>query len=585
MIGKFKKVLLTSCFVVVACEAELIETSFAADPLPSPAASVPTAPAYEHVTSHLDPNGSLYLYWNTEKLLGEIDNRLQSVKEETLAHATLSESKRVQFESGFELLRHFLLNSGLEAMKAFGVSSAPTDNGLFLSKAFLYVPDRSGYLWSSFAKPPHDFTFLKMIPENTEAFGFIDFDLAEFWSGLSKDLAASGIPDITNALQQLPAQTKAVAGMSLDDLLGSLGDQVGLIVTLDPQKTTVIPIGTNTAEIPEPAVALFLKLKNDKLFDRLDAIFSANPGVEKTDQPDLKLRVMTGNEPASYLTPALARYGDYMILSSSEKLVRSIIDANTGKSQGIRTSAEFNALSAGMPDKGNSAVYVGRRFQSTVATLQLKYNESQANVDDGERKFMKSVTALSSQIVSYKVGATTEDGWLSTAKTTKDLNGLLADGLMLTIQLMADSAAAELEHGRTGEGVQPQNALPPPQATPAVPAPQDNGAQNLPAQPNPALGAQPQMVQKARPPQGPKAKLAQIRMNLALLSGAKDQVVLQKSLKEGDPVSSEDLQPFLPAWPQPVAGETYEVGPVGQSPYATAPTAIGRIAAGQKIEP
>jgi hypothetical protein len=458
MTGNFKKALLTSCLLVVGCELVLLRTSSAADPNAPAVLSTAADSAYEHVASQLDPNGSIYVYWNTGKLLGGIDERLESVEVGTLSDASLSEAKKAQFEAGFNFVRHFLRNSGIEAVQAFGMSSRPAEPGLFLIRSFLYVPDRSGYLWSSFAKPPHDFGFLKMIPENTEAFGFFDFDLAVFWSGISKELAATGIPEITSSLQQLPAEIQAVAGMSLDDLLESLGDQIGFIVTLDSQKTAPISMGAAVAVIPEPAAALVLKVTNDKIFDRLDAVFSANSGVEKTDQPDLKLRVMTGKEPTDYLTPTLARYGDYVILSSSDTLVRGIVEANTGKSQGIKTSAEFKALSAGMPDKGNSAVYIGKRFQSTVAELQTRYNESQPTVDEPTRRILASLSRLSSEIASYKVSGTTADGWASTAKTTKDLNDILGAMLTIPAEALAQAAIADLERGGTTGGLQPQGA-------------------------------------------------------------------------------------------------------------------------------
>jgi hypothetical protein len=297
-----------------------------------------------------------------------------------------------------------------------------------------------------------------MIPENTEAFGFFDFDLAVFWGGISKELTATGIPKITSSLQQLPAEIQAVAGMSLDDLLESLGDQIGFIVTLDSQKTAPISMGAAVAVIPGPAAALVLKVTNDKIFDRLDAIFSANSDVEKTDQPDLKLRVMKGKEPTDYLTPTLARYGDYIILSSSDTLVRGIVDANTGKSQGIKTSAEFNALSAGMPDKGNSAVYISKLFQSTVAELQTRYNESQPTVDEPTRRILASLSRLSSEIASYKVSGTTADGWASTAKTTKDLNDILGAMLTIPAEALAQAAIADLKRGGTTGSLQPQGA-------------------------------------------------------------------------------------------------------------------------------
>jgi hypothetical protein len=511
MIGKLTKTLLISCFVVVVCDTELVRKSLAADPSSPSGAPAPANQAYEHVASQLDPNGSMYIYWNTERLLGELDNNLQAVKASALADANLSEVQLARFQAGFDLVRHILLNSGLEAIRALGVSYRKDDSGLYVAKGALYVPDRSGYLWGSIAKSSHDLTFLKMIPEQTEAFGFFDFDLATFWGGISKDLAASGIPELAAAVQQLPAQVQAGAGMSLDDLLGSLGDQIGVIVTLDPQKTVTIPLGANMEVIPEPAAALVLKLKNDKIFDRVDAIFSANPGVEKTDQRDLKMRVMKGPEPVNYLRPALARYGNYMILSSSDTLIQGIVDANTGKSEGIRSSAEFNALSAGMPDKGNSAVYVSKRFQSMIASIESRYNETQPSLDPPTKRILEGMYKISAEIASYKVSGTTDDSLVTIAKTTKDPNDILSAFCAILGEALAQAAITDLKQHRPPGDSEPQAPVAP-QPTPAQGTHEnDNGAQGAPAQPNSALANPPQMTQKTRPmqgglAQGPRAK-------------------------------------------------------------------------------
>lgn len=590
MIGKITKTLLTCCFVVVACETELIGISLGANPSSPGGAPPPANQAYEHVASQLDPNGSIYIYWNTEKLLGEIDNSLQAVKASALADANLTASQLAKFEAGFDLVRHILLNSGLEAIRALGVSYRKDDSGMYVGKGALYVPDRSGYLWGSIAKPSHDLTFLKLIPEKTEAFCFFDFDLGTFWGGLSKDLAASGIPEIVTAVQNLPTQVQASTGMSLDDLLGSLGDQIGVIVTLDPQKTTTLLSGPNPAVIPEPAAALVLKLKNDKIFDHVDAIFSTNPGVEKRDQPDLKLRVLKGPEPVNYLTPALARYGDYMILSSSDTLVQGIVDANTGKSQGIRSSAEFNGLSAEMPDKGNSAVYVSKRFQATVAAIEAQYNETQASLDPPTKRMLEAIYRISAEIASYKVTGTTDDSLVTVTKTTKDPNDILGAFCAIFSEAVAQAAITDLKRNNPSGDSEQQPPVAPQSTPPQGTDENDNGAQSVPAQPNPAVATPPQMTQKTKPPQGgllrgPRAKLTQIKMNLAFLSAAKDQVAKQKNLKDGDPVSREDLEAYLQMWPEPVAGEIYEVGPIGRPPYATATVAIGKLPAGSKIEP
>jgi hypothetical protein len=77
-----------------------------------------------------------------------------------------------------------------------------------------------------------------------------------------------------------------------------------------------------------------------------------NPKVEKIDEPDLRMRVLQGVEEIPYLRPTMARHGDYLILSSSEELVRGMVEVEAGKRQGIRSSPDFNELGGDYLKKG-----------------------------------------------------------------------------------------------------------------------------------------------------------------------------------------------------------------------------------------
>jgi hypothetical protein len=472
MTAHFTSLFLASCFLLVSAETALVRASQGADPVSGRpgAATEGDNGAFESVARHIDPSGSIYIYWNTEKLLGEIDQKLQSVRDAALTGSSLTADQKERLAHGFDLARRLVMNCGIEAVKAFGMSSRAMGSGYFLNKSFLFVPDQSGYLWGSFGKPSHDFGVLKMVPENTEGFAFFDFDLATFWEGLSKDVEASGNPELTNWRPKVQQEFQSTAGMSLDDFLGSLGDQVGLIVTLDPVKTTALPVGNTMIEIPEPAGALLWKVNNDKVFDRLDALLGTTPDIAKTDLPDLRMRIFKGNNPAPYLSPTLARYNSYLILSSSENLVGGIIDAGSGKTQGIRSSPDFNALSEGLPDKGNQVVYVGKRLQRVIASVQTAINDSQVATDPVLRSFVDQIAASSRETASYAVSGATADGWLSTAKTTTDVNDVLGDLLMAPAYFLANAVVQDLKRGGTSAEPQEQGTLPqPPLPEPTIP--------------------------------------------------------------------------------------------------------------------
>lgn len=49
-------------------------------------------------------------------------------------------------------------------------------------------------------------------------------------------------------------------------------------------------------------------------------------------------------------------------------------------------------------------------------------------------------------------------------------------------------------------------------------------------------------------------------------------------------MNRQDTEEYITDWPRSVVGEVYEIGAVGQPPYATAPVDLGGCRAGSKIE-
>ena len=550
--GRFSRVLLASCLLLAGGETGSLQISQAEESSPTASGLAPVKSAgpngqtsipakalsgasagqigYQRVAANLDRDGLIYLYWNAEKALGELDKRLGSVGETALSDPTLSPAENNSLRQKFDLGIRLLHNSGLQGVKAFGFSSREIEPGLFLNKSYTYLPDRSGFLWDTFAKAPHDFQFLKMIPENTEGFAFFDCDLALFWGAVSKELVSSEIPEAAKWQQHFSQQVQAFTGLSLDDVLASLGDQVGIILTLNRKTMVRIPVGGEQYELPEPAAALVWKVRNDKLFDRLDALFSLNPKVSKIDDPNLRLRVMEGVAELPYLTPTLARLGDYLIVSSSEKLVRGMMDAESGKPNGMRSSADFQTLSAGLPEKGNSVAYVAKSLQQTLSEL-LKFAQLRESANPLQEGMLARIFGLMTNAANYTVGGIAEDGWFTAGKTTKDANEIIGEFLTLPAYYLAAAAVDQLKQARGTE------------------------------------------------------KLVKIKKNLVDLRTAKDEAISERNLPEGQMLNRQDIEEYLTAWPDSVVGETYEVGIVGLPPFATAPVDVGEYRAGMKIEP
>jgi hypothetical protein len=523
MIGRFARVVLASCWLLAVGEIETLQSSRAEES--------PGNPAYQRVAANLDVGGVIYLYWSAEKALGELDKKLTFVRDLAVADPSLSQDEKHELQKNFDLGIRLILSSGLERVKAFGFSSREIEPGVFLNKTYTYLPDRSGFLWDTFAKSPHDFPSLKMLPENTEGFAFFDFDLAMLWGAVSKELVRSEIPQVAKWQQHVSQQVQAFTGLSLEDLLGSLGDEVGIIVTLDPKTTVKIPFGNEQFDMPEPAAALVWKVKNEKLFDRLDALFTMNPKVHKIDEPDIRMRVMEGVEEIPYLTPTMARFRDYLILASSEKLVRGMMDANAGKTSGIKASLDFNKLSAGVVEKGNSVAFVAKPLQKTLGELQIKLGQMREAGNPLLDAMTAKFSGLSADAASYVVGGMTDDGWFTNGKATKDINEMFGEFLTIPAYYFAIASSEEIKRARGND------------------------------------------------------KLAKVKQNLGDLRAAKEEAISEENLQEGQMLNRQDIEKYMTEWPHSLVGETYEVGTVGEPPYATAPVDLGEYRAGSKIEP
>ncbi|MBV9488831.1 MAG: hypothetical protein JO069_03785, partial [Verrucomicrobia bacterium] len=423
-----------------------------------------------------------------------------------------------------------ITGSGLQGLEAFGLSTRRLPDGRYLMKSYLCVPNPTGFLWEPMLQDPHTLEELNLLPANTEAFTFGDFSFERLWQVLSQQLSASQWPEVAETAQALPQVVQRYTGLTLDELLGSLGDHFGFVVTLDPLARTKIPLGraAGEIEIPEPAAALLWQVRDDKVFSRLEAVLSqASAQVTEVNEPGLRMRVVEG-VPMPYVRPTLARFQNYLIIASNDQLVRSIRDVASGKMPGWKSRPEVNAWLRGMPDKGNYFQYFGPTFQDAYYDLQLRMSQT-AEQGPIVRAWMQNFMRFMQDYASYSVFSRVDDGWLTVAKVSQDPGAMIgqAAGSVGYYGAQAEVDALKAEWAR-------------------------------------------QVLDK-------------IKVNLKAIEDAKNRVVEDRNLNEGAVITRQDLASYLPVWPKPIIGETYEIGPVGEPPSAVAPVDLGEYSAGTRI--
>lgn len=538
---------------LLAAAATLTPPALAAPP---PAVSAEKN-SYAEVTSRLDPGGRLFFYLSTESWLGALSETVNGFRDLALSGAS-TDVERANVNRGFDLARRLIQRSGVEQVSGVGISSLAREPGLFRDKTFLHRYPGQGddaLLWSAFGRAPHPLDALKLLPANTAAASFGDYDLARVWDAVRAEVAATGAPDWRAALDRLPVTFEAATGLKFDAVLASLDGPVGLVVTLDPTRKVAVPVGgagsKETLEMPEPALALVLRVKDNLIFDRLDAVLGANPQSVRTDDPAQELRMRgtpaAPNPSGLPLRPTVARSGPYLILATTDALVREMTATLRGTQPGLpASSAEFQRLARELPTEGNSFQFVSRVFGETVANFQLAALRGgspgmPAKAAGGGKSNAPDPAAFlafyqkfgfGGAASQYAVGAQTPEGWFSVGQGNQDASRtVLAPLLVFPVALAA--------------GV-------------AVPG-----------------------FLKARE----NSQLAVIRGNLSVLAAAKEQFVAVKNRPAGAPVRDADVAPFLKdGRPKPAAGERYQLNPVGQPPSATLSKAVGGQPAGTVLK-
>ncbi len=99
-----------------------------------------------------------------------------------------------------------------------------------------------------------------------EFFGFRPGVVVDGDSGRRCRVWAFPIRDKT--LAQVPEHFEGATGLKFGEVMASLGNEYGLVITLDDAKKITIPMGNQkTLQVPEPGILLAIKVNNDLIFN------------------------------------------------------------------------------------------------------------------------------------------------------------------------------------------------------------------------------------------------------------------------------------------------------------------------------
>lgn len=485
-----------------------------------------TKTSFAEVTGQLDAGGNFYLYLGTAQWLEHLSAKVETWRSTATGIPDLTPDITANINKGFDIVNHLIVDSGIQDITGMGMSSVEVEKGMFRNKMLLhhYAGTGTGFLWKLCGKEPHALTGLDLLPASTALAAFSDIDLQLLWTVTKDEVAKSGFPEAQKFLKELPAEFEKNTKMKWDAVLNSVGGEGGFVLTLNESNTIPIPLPGAAVVIPEPGLLIVLKVNDDTLFNRIDQQLKANESVISFDQPGLKMRTMPVPLPfIGALRPTAASSGGYLLIASSDTLVKAALDVKSGKTPGLKATDEFKRLAKNLPTTGNQFTFMSERFgrviyqiQEQVVTGQMSSGGAQAAQSKWMQKLFHSRPAF-----AYSVGQNTPEGCLTIGNSSQSFANM---ALLPAVAVPAMLSAIAI-----------------PNFVKARSTSQENACIN----------------------------------NLRQFDAAENQWALEKGKKTGDACTADDLKPYimlhngeLPKCPQ---GGSYTIGPVGTTPKCSIP--------------
>jgi len=388
------------------------------------------ATSFKEVTSKLDAGGNFYLYLGTEQWLKGLSGKVEKWHELANSIPDL-QNERETVDKAFNAGTRLIKDSGLEDISGIGMSSIAREPGVYCNKMVVhhYAGKGNGFLWSMFGKTPHELDGLSLLPVNTAMAAFYDLDAAQIWSVIQTECEQAGFPQAKEFLKEFPHEFQKNAGIKWEDVMGSLGGEFGFVVTLDDSHKVSFPAGEQqTLEIPEPALMLVIKVKNDAIFNRIDAVLKEQkvPGLVSADQNGVKMRTVPVPLPLPIaLRPTVAAGGGYLFIATSDALIQEAMAVKGGK-PGLKSTDEFKKLAADIPQQGNQFCFLSQRFGQTITKLQQQALSSNGQVPPQLKELMGSFMQPDKAAFAYAVGANSDEGWMMIANGNQGSGNVLA---------------------------------------------------------------------------------------------------------------------------------------------------------------
>ncbi|MCK4836888.1 MAG: type II secretion system protein GspG, partial [Candidatus Aminicenantes bacterium] len=233
------------------------------------------------------------------------------------------------------------------------------------------------------------------------------------WQWIKKEVEASNLPELKKGILSAEPMLKA-QGIELEQLLDSLSGRMGMVMALDAENTSRIPLGQIPVDLPNPDMALIFSAENSYLFDLLQKMM---PFAQKSEEKDVKKLIIPLPPTLPIpLKPVIWLKDNLLFVASNEEFVKSILSARK-KGDGLIKTEEFKALSLHMPKKGNSFRFISARLVDLFLDIQQKAMQASAMGKEEDKIAREIFDLFPKNLALYGITRNSDEGLVFTVNT------------------------------------------------------------------------------------------------------------------------------------------------------------------------
>ena len=325
---------------------------------------------YWQVTAKLDQGGEAFGYLHTEKITAAFMRFVADLEKKLPPSAVGGQDKKTQ---AFNVLNMLFKGYGLDEISGLGFSSITLKPGLHRNRVVIYHrPGRDqGLIWNIAGPAPRYLEEMDMLADDTALAFIADYNIEKLAAWIGRQGQKISGQEMGQGLAMMKSGLTA-AGIDGDRLLKSYGGRLGFLLTLDPEKRVTIPLRQSSISIPEPGMAILIKVNDTYLFDLIKDKLAAAGKAQIKDEAGVKKIVFPRLPMPFQFEPTIAQKGNWLLVASMGSLVQGVFGSD---GQRLSDSEEFKALAYKMPRRGNGFGYVGPMVPRLIAQM-LRENKT-----------------------------------------------------------------------------------------------------------------------------------------------------------------------------------------------------------------